>query len=58
MSDLVISNLIKIILVAVVVIAVALMLYLVFKNNVIDFFKGFAVNTSAGTFFALLGGLA
>lgn len=46
MSELTIDQLIKIILGVLVVVAVLILLYLFFKNQVIDFFKGFGGNIS------------
>lgn len=46
MAELTISQLIKIILGVLVVVAVVTGLYLFFKNQVIDFFQGFGGNTS------------
>ncbi len=46
MSELTISELIKIIIGVLVVVAVIIALYLFFKNQVIDFFSGFGGNSS------------
>jgi len=54
MSELTTEQLIKIILGIFVVAAVVIGLYLVFKNKVIDFFKGLSVGNSAGFFIALI----
>jgi uncharacterized protein YxeA len=46
MSELTISELIKIIIGVLVFVAVVIALYFFFKNQVIDFFSGFGGNTS------------
>ena len=46
MAELAISELIKIILGVLVVVAVLIALYLFFKNQVINFFSGFGGNAS------------
>lgn len=54
MSELTISELIKIILGVLVVVAVIIALYFFFKNQVISFFSGFGGNASQ-LFLALIG---
>jgi len=53
MSELTIEQLIKIILGVLVFVAVVIALYLFFKNQVIDFFKGFGGNAT-GVFLAYI----
>lgn len=53
MSELTIDQLIKIILGIVVFVVVLIALYFFFKNQVIDFFKGFGGNAT-GIFLSLL----
>ncbi len=53
MSELTIEQLIKIIIGVLVFVAVVIGLYFFFKNQVIDFFKGFGGNTS-GIFWNLI----
>jgi hypothetical protein len=56
MSELTIEQLVKIIIGMIVVVAVILGIYFIFKNNVIDFFKNIAGNSSSidGIIFSLL----
>ncbi len=54
MSELAISQLIKIIIGVLVFVAVVIGLFLFFKDQVIDFFRGFAGNSSGGIFWSLL----
>ena len=54
MSELTTSQLIKIILGIFVVVAVAVGLYLLFKNKIIGFFQGISVENVTGIFLALL----
>jgi len=54
MSELTISQLIKIIIGVLVFVAVVIGIYFFFRNQVIDFFKGFAGNSSGGVFWSLL----
>ena len=54
MSELTISQLIKIIIGVLVFVAVVIALYFFFRNQVIDFFKGFAGDGSEGIFWSLL----
>ena len=49
-----VEQLIKLILGILVVVAVVLGVYLLFKNQVFDFFKGFSVGNRSGLFIALL----
>lgn len=52
--ELTISNLIKIILGVLVVVIVIFGIYTVFKEHIIDFFKNFGGNNSAGIIFGLI----
>ncbi|MEK6913515.1 MAG: hypothetical protein AABW47_02485 [Nanoarchaeota archaeon] len=54
MSALTIEQIIKIILGLIVVVAVVVGLYLVFKNNFFDFFKGISVGDPAKLFIGLI----
>jgi len=54
MSELTISQLIKIIIGALVFVAVVIGLYFFFKNQVISFFSGFASNNTGGLFWSLI----
>ena len=54
MSELTISQLIKIIIGVLVFVAVVIGLYFFFKGQVIDFFKGFSVNNTPGVFWSLI----
>lgn len=53
MSEITIEQLIKIILGILVVVAVVIGVYLFFKNQIIDFFKGLSVGTPNKIIFAL-----
>lgn len=54
MSELTTGQLIKIILGVLVVVAVALGLYLFFKDKIIDFFKGLSVGSVPGAIISLI----
>ncbi len=54
MVELAISQLIKIIIGVLVFVAVVIGVYFFFKGQVIDFFRGFASNSSGGIFWSLL----
>ncbi len=54
MAELTVGQLIKIILGIFVVVAVAIGVYLFFKNQVIDFFKGLSDENTTGMFIALI----
>ena len=49
-----IEQLIKIILGLIVVVAVVFGIYLVFRNQIVDFFRGFSVGNVTKIFFSLL----
>ena len=54
MSELTIEQLIKIIIGVLVVVAVVLGVYMLFKNNVIDFFKNIGGESTTGIILDLL----
>ena len=54
MSELTTGQLIKIILGVLVVVAVALGLYIFFKDKIIDFFKGLSVGNVTGMFISII----
>jgi hypothetical protein len=54
MTQLTIEQLIKIILGVLVIVAVAAGIYLIFKTQIIDFFKNLSVETPSGVFMALI----
>ena len=54
MAELTIGQLIKIILGIFVVVVVGIGVYLFFKNQIIDFFKGLSPENTTGIFLALI----
>ena len=54
MSELAISQLIKIIIGVFVFVAIVIGLYFFFKNQVISFFSGFTSNNTEGLFWSLI----
>ncbi len=53
MSQLTIEQLIKIILGVLVVVAVGIGIFIIFKTQIMDFFKNLSVETPSGIFMAL-----
>jgi len=50
MSGLTVEQIIKLVIGALVVVAVLFGVYIIFKNQILDFFNGIPVNVSSGNF--------